>query len=427
MTALVKIDYPDIDEEFYCGTLDSGLKVYIIKKIGYLEKIAMLTVDFGSIDNKFTVDGKSVVAIEGIAHFLEHKLFEDEKGGDISLKFTQLGAEINAFTTFDKTSYFFSTAKEFNGGLKLLQSFVLSSNFTEDSVNREKKIIEQEIDMYQDDPDYRAYSGILQNLFPKTSLANDIAGTKETIQKITKSLLSDNHAYFYHPSNMELLVVGDIDVEETFLALQTFQEENPCPELKKITVEPLQYYPVIQSSSVDMDVITAKLVVGFRGCLLLDHYSLLTYRVALRLLLAMLLGWTSKTYHDWYEDNKIDDSFDLEIEIQKDFQFVLVSLDTNEPIAMSNQIRRKLKNFKQSKDLTNKHLTLLKQEMYGDFIQSLDSIDQLASQFNLYLSDRETYFDIPRIIETITLKDVLAIGRDFFEGADVSDFTVFPK
>lgn len=169
------------------------------------------------------------------------------------------------------------------------------------------------------------------------------------------------------------------------------------------------------SSSIDMDVATAKLVVGFRGHLVLDNYSLLTYRVALKLLLAMLLGWTSKTYHEWYEEGKIDDSFDIEIEIQDDFQFILISLDTTEPIAMSNHIRRCLTDIRQLQELTDKHLTLLKQEMYGDFIQSIDSIDHLTSQFNLYLSDKETYFDLPRIIETISLKDILVIGKAFLK------------
>ncbi|GAA0058493.1 hypothetical protein ScFU53_10930 [Streptococcus canis] len=427
MTQLVKIDYPNIDETLYYGRLVNGLTVYFIKKSGYSEKMAMLTVDFGSLDNKLTVDGKLQNAPEGIAHFLEHKLFEDKAGEDISLKFTQLGAETNAFTTFEQTSYFFSTAKEFQKGLELLQSFVLSANFTDESVNRERKIIEQEIDMYQDDPDYRAYSGILQNLFPKTSLAHDIAGTKDSIQEITKRLLDTHHSYFYHPSNMSLLVVGDIDVEANFLAIKTFQETLPCPEKKMVAIEPLHYYPVVTSSSIDMEVTTAKLVVGFRGHLALDQYSLLTYRVALKLLLAMLLGWTSKTYHEWYEDGKIDDSFDIEVDIQDKFQFVLVSLDTAEPIAMSNQIRRQLTHLNHSKDLTAKHLILLKQEMYGDFIQSLDSIEHLTSQFNLYSTDKETYFDLPRIIESITLKDILAIGKAFFEKADISDFTVFPK
>ncbi len=194
-----------------------------------------------------------------------------------------------------------------------------------------------------------------------------------------------------------------------------------------VIVEQLHHYPVMPSSSIDMDVATAKLVVGFRGHLVLDNYSLLTYRVALKLLLAMLLGWTSKTYHEWYEEGKIDDSFDIEIEIQDDFQFILISLDTTEPIAMSNHIRRCLTDIRQLQELTDKHLTLLKQEMYGDFIQSIDSIDHLTSQFNLYLSDKETYFDLPRIIETISLKDILVIGKAFFEGADVSNFTVFPK
>ncbi|EMO8621105.1 TPA: M16 family metallopeptidase [Streptococcus pyogenes] len=429
MTKLIKINYPNIDEDLYYVKLENGLTVYFIKKIGFLEKTAMLTVGFGSLDNKLTVDDGSRDAPAGIAHFLEHKLFEDESGGDISLKFTQLGAETNAFTTFNQTSFFFSTASKFQENLELLQYFVLSANITDESVSREKKIIGQEIDMYQDDADYRAYSGILRNLFPKTSLANDIAGSKESIQKITKILLETHHTYFYQPTNMSLFIVGDIDIDETFLAIQRFQTTLSYPDRKRVTVDPLHYYPVIKSSSVDMDVTTAKLVVGFRGYLTLTQHSLLTYRIALKLFLSMLIGWTSKIYHTLYEDGKIDDSFDVDVEIHHNFQFVLISLDTPEPIAMSNYIRQKLATIKISKEFTNEHLNLLKKEMYGDFIQSLDSIEHLTHQFSLYLSDsdKETYFDIPKIIERLTLKDVVTIGKAFFEKADASDFTVFPK
>ncbi|KPJ22328.1 EF-P 5-aminopentanol modification-associated protein YfmH [Streptococcus phocae] len=427
MTTLTKLDYPTINEDFFYSKLTNGLQVYLIKKKGYLEKTAMLTVNFGSLDTHFTVNKKAISSPSGIAHFLEHKLFEDDNGEDIALQFTELGAETNAFTTFEKTSYFFSTTGHLEKNLELLQDFVLSCDFTDSSVNREKDIIAQEIDMYQDDPDYRAYSGILQNLFPNTSLAQDIAGTKESIQDITADVLKDNHAYFYHPSNMSLLIVGDIDVNQTVNTITAYQNQKSQKDTAAVTVAPLVYHPVIKSQSIDMDITTAKLVVGFRSKLDQSHYSLQVARIALRLLLSMLFGWTSQTYQEWYEAGKIDDSFDLEIEIQQDFQFVLISLDTNEPIAMSDKIRKTMKQFAQSSDLTTEHLNLLKREMYGDFIQSLDSIEQLTSQFNLYLSDKETYFDIPSIIEKLTLKDLFDIANAFFKEAEVSDFTVFPK
>lgn len=362
MTKLIKKEFSQIGEELYYGQLDNGLQLYIIKKTHYCEKTAMFTVNYGSIDNNFTVDGKKIVAPEGIAHFLEHKLFEDENGEDSANKFTELGAETNAFTTFDKTSYFFSTAREWEKSLELLQEFVLTPNFTEESVNREKSIIAQEIDMYQDDADYQAYSGILRNLFPHTSLASDIAGTKESIQEITSHVLKKSHNYFYRPFNMSLLMIGDMDVDTVFTAVKTYQSQlNPRKKMA-IQVAPLVYHPVVKSSSIDMDVSTSKLVVGFRGKLLSEDYSLLTCRLALRLLLSMLFGWTSETYHEWYEEGKIDDSFDLEIEIQEQFQFILISLDTNQPIAMSNLIRKKLELFPKSNDISTEHLLLLKKE-----------------------------------------------------------------
>lgn len=427
MTSLLKKDYPSIKETLHYGQLANGLRVYLIKREGYSEKTAMLTAHFGSLDTSFTVGCQRVDLPPGVAHFLEHKLFEDKDGNDIALTFTQLGSETNAFTTFDKTSYFFSTVNEWQESLRLLQEFVAAPSFTEESVNREKHIITQEIEMYQDDPDYQAYSGILQNLFPNTSLAIDIAGTKESIRDITGSLLADSHAYFYHPSNMVLTIIGDIDIEAAFTAIEVFQDSQPSQPQHDVQVAPLIYHPVIKSRSIDMDIATAKLAVGFRGQLMSSVYSLLTYQVALKLLLAMLLGWTSKAYQDWYEKGKIDDSFDIEVDIQRDFQFVLISSDTSQPIAMSNSIRKKISDFRCSRDINEEHLELVKKEMYGDFMQSLDAIDQLASQFSLHLSEQETYFDIPRIIEILALKDIIEIGSLFFEHAAVSDFTVFPK
>ncbi|EFR45200.1 EF-P 5-aminopentanol modification-associated protein YfmH [Streptococcus pseudoporcinus] len=427
MTQLNKITYSRVSESVYQVEFKNGFQVFFIPKPMFTEKTAMLTVHYGSLDNAFTVRNRDYTYPEGLAHFLEHKVFEDERGQDVSQRFTQFGTEVNAFTTFDKTSYFISASNHFMESLTLLQEFVMSAHFTEASVEREKKIIAQEIDMYMDDPDYQSYIGILQNLFPDTYLSRDIAGSRQSIEAITVTDLEKNYKHFYHPSNMTLIVVGDINVEETFKSIENCQDRLKRRKPAKPTISPLPYHSVVKTGSISMDVSTPKLAVGFRGKKLPKGISLLEYKVGLRLLLSLLFGWTSKTYQTWYDDGKIDDSFDIEIEIQADFSFILITLDTNEPIAMSSNIRRKIKDFMKSKDINQDHLTLLKKEMFGDFVQSLDFMDQFVSQFNLYLSAQDSYMDIPQIIEKINFEEILLIGHDFFESAEISDFTVFPK
>lgn len=427
MIDIEKFSYASVREEVYHSRLMNGLEIYILKKPLFTEKAAMLTVNFGSIDSNFTVRNRAYQYPEGIAHFLEHKLFENESGQDVSHHFTALGADVNAFTTFEKTSYFFSTSNNFTKCLTLLQEFVLTGNFTEESVVKERKIIAQEIDMYLDDPDYQSYIGILQNLFPNSLLSSDIAGNQNSLESITATDLQRYYKQFYHPSNMTLIIVGDVDIEETYRSIEDCQERLKQRRPAKATINNLPYSPIAKTNSMSMEISTPKLVVGYRGKKFTNDVSLLRYKVGLRLLLSLLFGWTSKTYQTWYDQGKIDDSFDMEIEIQRDFSFLLITLDTNEPIAMSSNIRKKINNFTKSKDLTLKHLQLLKKEMFGDFVQSLDSIEQVMSQFNLFLNDQDSYFEIPQIIETITLDDILAIGNDFFDGAEASDFTVFPK
>ncbi|WHL23617.1 pitrilysin family protein [Streptococcus iniae] len=427
MSKLNQIEYPRISEKLFYSQLKNGMKLVILPKKMFAEKSAMLTVNFGSIYNRFTSRKLLVEAPEGLAHFLEHKLFEGDSGQDLSLKFTDLGADVNAFTTFDKTSYYFSGTSRFMESLTLLQELVMTAHFTEESINREKKIISQEIDMYSDDPDYQSYIGILQNLFPNSSLSKDIVGTKDSISEIDCALLQRHYRQFYYPANMTLIISGDLDPQEVLDGIIEGQKSIRVNRLSRFELQALDYNPVIRSNSIAMDIVTPKLVVGYRGQKLSSEKSLMEYKIALKFLLAMLMGWTSKTYQDWYNDSKIDDSFDIEIEIQHDFSFILISMDTSEPIAMSSRVRKKIAHFLKSKDINNGHLSILKREMFGDFMQGLDSIDHLMNQFNLFLSDNENFYDVPDLIDTMTLERILEIGQEFFGTADISDFTVFPK
>ena len=212
-------DYPAVGEAVYQTTLRNGLKVFLLPKRDFNETYGIMTANFGSIDTSFIPRGsnQAVQYPAGVAHFLEHKLFEDENGQDLLQQFVELGAESNAFTSFTKTSYLFSATDNVLENVRLLQSLLENAYFTEESVQREQGIIQQEIDMYKDNPDYCLFFHTLANLYPDTPLAEDIAGSVESIAEITVEDLDENFETFYHPSNMSLLLIGNFDLEKTLL------------------------------------------------------------------------------------------------------------------------------------------------------------------------------------------------------------------
>ncbi|MGT2926439.1 EF-P 5-aminopentanol modification-associated protein YfmH [Streptococcus cuniculipharyngis] len=429
MTRLEKIQLSAIDEVYYRARLTNGLNLYLLPKAEFTEISGLLSVKFGSIDSEFTSVGDQLTKYPvGLAHFLEHKLFELDNGKDASLAFVKLGAESNAFTGFEQTNYFFSAREQGLDSLRLLFEMLSNLSVTGQSIAREKEIIGQEIDMYADDSDYLLYSGTLHNLYPKTALGADIAGSRSSLAEIDYQELQTSYQSFYQTNNMSLIVVGQFDVEQIYKVVKDCQSLfSNSPSLPLPVKQSVAHPPVIVKRSIQVeDINKPKYSLGLRG-LPFSSFSLLEQRLGLQLFFALLMGWTSKTYQKWYESGRVDDSFDIEIEVSSRFRFVMILLDTDQPIAMSNLLKTTLGQFEQSPDMTVRHLELVKREMYGDFMRSLDDIGHLTSQFVTYLTEDETYFDIPVCLEQLDLAKILAIGKEFLNQADMTDFTIFPK
>lgn len=410
----------------YKRTCPNGLAIFYIPKKGFTEMTAMLTVGMGALDSHYIFNRRTRHLPVGIAHFLEHQLFLDQDQEDISQLFTRLGADSNAYTTFERTSYFFSTTESLLESTQLLQDLVSKPFFTEESIAREKEIIKQEISMYQDDSDFQLYKGILANLYPDSLMTEDVAGSDDSVESIGYDDMKRAYDLFYHPTNMSLVIVGDFDhkkLDADLLQLQSSLVEVDRMLYKK---KEISLHPVIPKRSTSMDVVKSKLGLGFRGKPI-RRGSIIKQKLALRLFLNMLFGWTSNQYQKWYDSSKIDDSFDFDIEVSSRYQFVMLTLDTDEPIAMSSRIRKVLKQASSSSEFTKENLFLLKNEIYGEFIRSLDSIDDVGHQFVTYLSSHETYFDLPKILKKLTLDEICHIGLQFFEQAPVTEFTIFPK
>ena len=426
---LEKINYSAVGEIVYQTVLANGLRVFLLPKNDFNETYGIISTNFGSVDTGIVSrETKQVTQYPaGIAHFLEHKLFEGSQGKDLLLEFTKLGAESNAFTSFTRTSYLFSATDNISENLQLLQELVHRADFTKESILREQDIIGQEIEMYQDNPDYRLFFGALANLYPQTPLSEDIAGTKESISEITVENLKENFKNFYHPSNMTLFVIGNFDLEQIAAEIAEQQEKLVFPgSSEPIEKIPVTLHPVVSTDTYRMEVASPKLAVGIRGTDFVDKSELYRYKITLKLLFAMMFGWTSKRFQSLYESGKMDNSLTLEVEVEKDFHFVMLTMDTQEPVGLSHQFRSAIKNFDKDPDVTEEHLDTIKSEMFGDFLHGLNSLEYIATQYEPYLTG-ENLFDLPKILQDISLNDVIKLGHRFIDQCDMTDFTIFPK
>ena len=416
--------YPAVKETVYQTRLSNGLTVSLLPKKQFNEVYGVVTVRFGSVDTSFTLSKKGLQCYPaGIAHFLEHKLFERENAEDIMESFTRLGADSNAFTSFTKTSYLFSTIDHLSENLDLLKELVTVAHFTEESVEREREIIQQEREMYQDDPDSRLFFATLANLYPNTPLAADIVGSEKSINNIQLNDLKYNFTVFYKPVNMSLFLVGNFDVD----AIGKYFSQKKFRNLEDMVVnkEKLALQPVKETDSLRMEVSSPKLAVGIRGIGEVVEADCYRYSVLLKLLFTMLFGWTSNRFQNLYEAGKLDASLSLEVEVTSRFHFVMLTMDTKEPVSLSHQFRKAIRNFTKDSDLTEEHLDLVKSEMFGEFFSSMNSLEFIATQYEPV--DRgETIFDLPKILQEITLDDVLEAGHRLIDGGDLVDFTIFP-
>lgn len=426
-----KTEYDQINETLYHEVLPNGLTVYLLPKNDYHKTYGLFSTNYGSIDNEFIPYGsdKKIKVPDGIAHFLEHKLFEKEDG-DVFQLFGQQGASANAFTSFTKTSYLFSTTDQVEKNLTTLLDFVQAPYFTEETVNKEKGIIGQEIQMYEDDPNWRMFFGILNNLYPEHPLHIDIAGTVESIEAITADDLYTCYRTFYQPSNMVLFVVGKLEPEKLMELIRTNQNAKDFPPAQKIK----RYFPdnngdIIAKSSMRSAITRDKFVLGIKGLDILpaEGKELLRYKTALNLLFQLLLGNTSQNYLKMYNDGLIDDSFGFEFSLDREFHFADFSGDTDQPEKAAEKVKEILLHFEEDQELSEENLTLLKKKMLGQYFQTLNSLEYIANQFTQSLFGDQTLFDLPEIIESIQLADVLKVGRSFIKEEAFSEFYMQPN
>lgn len=419
---MIKIEekhFSSIDETLFTYRFSNGFLVRMLPKKGFKEQAGLLTVNLGSLDWQGNEPA-------GLAHFLEHKIFEAESGEDFLLKFTESATDSNAFTTFGYTGYTFSSSKDITENTNLLLEMISSFTTSVEAVDKEKEIIQQELEMYKSDPDQVLFTEALARMYPDTPLAMEIVGDRESLTQIDLKDLQRIYRDYYQPQNMQLFLIGDFNPQELLASLEK-RISGLSSTVRQIPVRsPLSRHPVESGGSIRMDVSKAKLAIGLRGNQDLSQEDLFLYKLKLQLFFSLLLGWTSQRYQELLDAGKIDYSFQFEIDVQELYHHVFFFLDTDEPVSFSHQLRTIVKRFEQSRDLSEEHLDLLKNEMYGDFIRQLDHYDFI---FNNYLPGVEglNLFDLPAILPNIHLVDVLEVGREFIESCDMMDFTILPN
>ena len=425
--------YQKFNQSIYREQLSNGLKVQLLPMEGYHKTYAILTTDFGSIDNHFIPyhQEKAITVPDGVAHFLEHKMFE-KKDHDAFDLFGKLGADSNAFTSFTQTSYLFSTTSNLHENLDVLLDFVQDPYFTDQTVKKEQGIIGQEIQMYEDDPSWRLYLGILGNLYPNDPMRIDIAGTIESIGRITPKILMDTYKTFYQPANMNLFLVGRLDPEETMAWIKQNQEQKnfaPTETPRRLfKLNDPTAHDVIPFRSLTMDIVRPKVMVGLRGTKQFDDgKQRLHYKLAIDLLLDVLFDDTSDNYLRLYNNETLDDTFGYNFEMQRGFHFAYFSSDTDQMERFADEIIDILESADQQIEAARTRFEGIKNAELGRLIGLLDSPEAIANRYAGDLFAGASLMDESQILETITIDDLYQVAKDFITPQGISVYQVVPQ
>lgn len=402
------IAYDHLQETLYFEVMDNGLHVYVLPKPGFQKTFATFATKYGSIDNHFKVEGEEEIKVpDGIAHFLEHKMFEKEDG-DVFTKFSSHGASANAFTSFEQTVYLFSATEHIYDNLETLIDFVQAPYFTDQSVDKEKGIIGQEINMYQDNPDWRSYFGLIEALYSKHPVHIDIAGTVESISTITKETLYTCYNAFYHPSNMLLFVVGGVEPQKVFDIVRKNQSDKdykPQGNIERIfEQEPAGVAQ--ERREARLAVSLPKFLFGFKEKKTgLTGPELLRHDLESKLMLDLLLGSSTQLYQKLYDEELISDSFGHEYNSSHHYAFSAIGGDTKDPDRLLSRIREEIEAVKAS-GFAEEHFERARKKKIGGYLRMLNSPENIAHEFTRHRFRGSDLFEVLPVYESITLEDV---------------------
>ena len=394
-----------IGEKYIYAQHESGLRIYICPKTEYSSVYAMFGTKYGSIDTKFRIDGGEEICVpEGIAHFLEHKLFESEDGDAFS-RYAKTGASANAYTSFDRTCYLFSCSDRFEDNFDILLDFVQSPYFTKETVDKEQGIIGQEIRMYDDSPGWRVLFNMLQAMYENHPVRIDIAGTVESIAKIDADLLYKCYNAFYNLNNMFITVAGNVDPDKVLA-----QVERSLKPVRKVEVERgiftepdgvLKNY-VSQQFEVAVPLFT----IGFKEKCDTPERSLKEI-ITTEILLDMLIGPTSVLYERLIDKGLINANFDTEYFNGHGYAVPIFSGESFDAKGVADEIQSEIDRFKKE-GLDEELFESIRKARYGRAIMQFNNVESIAGGLVEAAMQKNGLFDDLDLLKSITAADVAA-------------------
>ncbi|MBU1145435.1 MAG: insulinase family protein [Firmicutes bacterium] len=416
--------YSPIQETLIETTLSSGMRVIFLPKKDFSRVAVSLQIKFGSTDQFITLKKtkEQKEFYEGTAHFLEHMIFENEQN-DVSKAFSLLGASVNAYTTSNRTSYYFSTTNPVVEPLKLLLDTVFNPTLHEDAILKEKAIIQKEITMYQDDLDQSLYYDLLHQMYKDHPIKNDVAGSEESLLLIHSELLRNAFYTFYHPKNTLLVITGDVNQEEVFDFLKNYQFLFPFKKhqdfIKADKLEAVSSKK--KSAEIIKDVVTDLVMIGIlihRDAKLSPQKAAIE-EISLLLLLDNYLGKSSPNYQELNKKQLINSTFDYSASSEETYGHIILYTETKKP-KQSIKEMESLLTLLQDYQIDSKRFIIQKRKLVGQFVQIFNSITQTNNFIAEYALRGMNAFTFLSILEKITENDLYGMVHYFQENAIVS-------
>ena len=403
---MTQFDYPELDEKLYREVLPNGLTVAVVPRRGFARSIAYFVTNFGSIHTDFRLEGEECRAPAGVAHYLEHKLFDLPGGRDVTAEFAALGATVNAFTSYDMTAYYFTCTQEFDRCLRLLLEFVSTPYFTSESVERERGIIDQEIGMNLDAPDSVIFDSLMAAMYENHPIRIPILGTRDSIREITPATLELCHRAFYTPGNMLLCVIGDVDPEAVKQAALEVLGAEKRPMGAKQNHWPEEMTPVLPETACAMEVAMPTFSLAFKCEPVGMGSQAIRQEMVADLAAEVLFGESSALYLSLYEQGLIDSSFGGGFETLEGCAMLCASGDSDDPYAVRDAILRQAEQLVET-GIGQEEFLRLKRSALGRRIRGLDSLDGTCFRVCAYHFSEFDYFRFPEIYRDIQKEEIL--------------------
>jgi predicted Zn-dependent peptidase len=406
------IESLNIKEKAYIEKLENGMTVIIIPKNTTKKKYVIWGVNFGSIDNHFKVDGEEIYIPDGVAHFLEHKMFEQENGKNSLDTLMALGIDANAYTTSDHTAYLFECTDHFYEGLDELMNYVQNPYFTNENVEKEKGIIAQEIRMYDDDPGWQLYMGILDCLYKNNPIKVDIAGTVESISKITPEVLYKCYNTFYALDNMTLVICGDFEPEKLLEEVKKRLTKNKTYEkIERIYPEKEK---TINKKYVEkkMNVSMPIFAIGIKDVSKMDS-EIVKKHIAIEILLNVIIGKSSDLYKKMYNQGLLLEEPSIDYEFSEEYAHIVISGQSNDSEEVYKMFKEEIENYKKN-GLNINHFERIKKKIYGEYVVEYNNISEIARKFLTDSMKKISSFDYIEQYKVITKEYVEQVLKEIF-------------